>query len=201
MGMNTDLMVYCFASPEQRTYEAVYAALRYWWGNYNKKHGHLSCRDQYPPSGWQLTDLVGSQWINVHTCTIQQMQSTEIDRWGNTAPVGFGRGFWWYQRFVMDDDIRWDVLTPDEQFTWHVARVSYRQKHLATAEAQYELMKNDSMNASSKKHSWKTAQKELYQAIDILQAFARLNGFAVGTEELNAGLVSADDQPVQMRLF
>jgi hypothetical protein len=196
-----DSMVYSFASPEQRTHEAADAAYRYWWNVYNKQHGHLKCRDQYPASGWTMEELIGSEWINLHTRTIIRVEGIEVDRWGHTVFTGHTRGLWWTNRYVVDHDIRWDVLTPDEQFTWYVARLAYCDKQLISAEKDYQQHKDDAWNVASKLRDFKRAQQELNQAADGLQAFARLHRFAVSTEHLNAGLVSIDDKPVQMRLF
>lgn len=198
--------VYCFASPEQRTYEVVREAYDYWWRVHNREHGHLTCRDQYAASGFTLADVIGMQFINLHTCNVWTAKTIRVNRFGNWELLASGdydmtRGIWWNNRFILDNDLRWDCLTLEEQFTFMIARVEYCRLQVDRTGERYEEFKNDPMNRNTKKREWLEANLELEGAIATLEIFAAEHGLPLGTAAINIGRIGTEEKPVQLRLF
>lgn len=189
-------LVYCVAAPDERTYEAASAAYdRFWKGRNN-----LFVRSSYPSTGWTMDELVGSQWVSIHCGDVRMVTRVSSEPNLIAERKVLGLGHWWMGRFVIENYIRHDVLTPAEQLTWAVWRATCCQKEVDRANDNYQRLRNDPLNANSKKYWLREQRKELQQALDELQAFCEQHGFAPGAEYVNAG-INQSAEPVQMRLF
>lgn len=191
-------LVYCFARNDERTHPDAAAAYARW-----ERLRPTDVRSQYPCTGWTIKELVGSQWVSVHTGAMKTIKNNPYDRNGHEYLLAaddyayLGIGIWHEGRYIIEHSIRYDVLTPAEQLTWVAWRVTYCRKEVTSANEDYQRHRTTSEGHN--KQYWLVHRKsELERAQAALNEFCAVFGFARGEEY---AVLQPTAEPVQMRLF
>lgn len=116
--------------------------------------GTLHLRDSFPALPWSMEELVGSEWRNLYTGSRSTIIHVGKDRWGQSVLVEDDRvlpvppdgevvlslGLWWKtadgpacasthadrrEMYVVENEIRVDVLPPDLQFVYALRDVEH----------------------------------------------------------------------------
>ncbi len=104
----------------------------------------LHLRDSYPALPWSMEELVGSEWRNLYTGSRSTIIRVGTDRWERSVLVEDDRvlpvppdgevvlslGLWWKtadgrEMYVVENEIRVDVLPPDLQFVYALRDVEH----------------------------------------------------------------------------
>jgi hypothetical protein len=172
-------------------------------------------RENCPPLPWTMRELVGSGWCNVYTggytevlALVESVDGEPLLQ--NYEGVGWnlnGLGFWWADRYVIENWVRVDHLPPAVRFAWFAVELARwheeenrKRRALACMDEDPGRVSCYRENRSMVLRAVKREQEEAKRVIEEMYAFARKHGLEVTTDVLNAGVEHLTG-PVQLGLL
>ena len=191
MRVDEPITVYSpFLAEEDRTPEQAEAS-------YDQCHAaNRWDRDNYLALPWAMQDLVGTIWRNVHAGSLKMINALQMDQWGqpqlptvseySTGYLTWTLGLWLYDRYIVDDCMRVDHLSLEEQLVWFGFRVG----HLREIVAWQRRQSNDSPRITQwptrvKEKDLPFEEQELFYAEQQMQVFAQKNNLSIPPEILH----------------
>jgi hypothetical protein len=159
-------------------------------------------REAYPALPWPMESLVGTTWRNIHCGTPARVVAHQQDRWGNPVLIlrwelawgslAWGLGLWSHDRaggrYVVEDWVRVDQLSVEEQLPWFGFYLGWRHAQISVDTEQLAACtrKGDRINRRSRMEDLARDQREAVAAEKQLRAFAERAGLHITAEMINA---------------
>jgi hypothetical protein len=179
----------------------------------------LKSRDAYAALPITMGELPGTTWVNLWTGTRITIARIEANGWGKPVPIEgsdldrphpgrerhrygvLGIGLWWYDRYLIENWVRFDTLPPEAQLRWLLVPVRRAHESIATARAQVReydaaphLVSCYSANRNLRLNEIARGKESLAKALETARHFADQHGLFVSPDELNAAILGEDDE-------
>jgi hypothetical protein len=164
-------------------------------------HRCFATLEAWPALPWLVEELVGTQWINLHTCEVVTIEAVTKAKPG--IDEGYNRIGFVYEnrRLIVEHWVRWDVLPPEAQLAWYCAKLRYLQKDIAYQRTKLAQRDMDGGERTYRKWDLKRTEERLATTTVEVSEFARDHSLPFDIASLANEVTLTQSQPAQLALF
>jgi hypothetical protein len=164
------------------------------------KHRCFATLETWPALPWTTEELVGTQWINVHTCGVVTIE--EVATAKPRINEGYNRiGFVYQGKLIVEHWVRWDVLAPPAQLAWCSERIIRLQTDIAYQRNKLSQKEMDGSERTYRKWELERTEQRLVAATAQARQLAQAHGLPFEAARLTNQVALLQSAPAQLALF